>query len=292
MCCSVVQCVAVCFGMSVWFNVLQCMSKIRESWYAYVFVMCLRVIVCLFVSVHIHGFRGRMDSAMSYIWTSHVTPMNESCHTSKWVMLHTCMSECIGVTWPIYVCDMSVAVCSGIKLFSTIIYSYLLCEEIHSHVSHVAFVCVTWSMSHTWMSHVTRMSHVTHALPNKSCHTCHIHVTHANESCHTNKSCHTRRIRVCDMIHSHLFVTWLIHLCTMTYLHVWEDPCKCVPWLIHTCDISHTWNLSRETPGTPASFEKIKMWVPHVCAMTHSHDSHGTYPSYNFVIWRTCNSFP
>ena len=51
---------------------------------------------------------------MSHIWMSHVTHMNESCHTHEWVMSHTWMS----------------------------------------HVTHINESCHTheWVMSHTWMN--------------------------------------------------------------------------------------------------------------------------------------------
>ena len=73
------------------------------------------------------------------MWMSHVTLMDESCHTYEWVMSHSWMSH---VT--------------------------LMNESCQTH---------EWVMSHIWMSHATHMnvscntwmSHVTHM--NESCHT-------------------------------------------------------------------------------------------------------------------------
>ena len=64
---------------------------------------------------------------------SHVTHMNESCHTYEWVMSHIWMS----------------------------------------HVTHMKESCHTyeWAMSHIWMSHATRMNESCHtSYMNVSCH--------------------------------------------------------------------------------------------------------------------------
>ena len=36
---------------------------------------------------------------MSHIWMSHVTPMNESCHTYEWIMSHLWMRSCHTYAW-------------------------------------------------------------------------------------------------------------------------------------------------------------------------------------------------
>ena len=190
------------------------------------------------------------------------------------------MYECIGVTWRIHVYDMTHsrvwhdAVCSGIKLFSTCVTWYIhLWVMSHSCVWHDSCHTRECVMSHEWiMSHMRwRMNHVTHA-PFMS-HTWMSHVTRINHVTHAAFVC----------------VTWFIRIC------VWHDSSTCVPWRIYMCEMTHA-NVchdsftrgtypTRETfhlkhVGHVSLFKKIKMWVPHVCAMTHSHDSHGTYPSY------------
>ena len=61
---------------------------------------------------------AQKDEWASHLWMSHVTYMNDSCHTYEWVMSHICMS----------------------------------------HATHMNESCQTyeWVMSHIWMSHVTR----------------------------------------------------------------------------------------------------------------------------------------
>ena len=76
---------------------------------------------------------------------SHVTHMDESCHTRGWVMSHTWMS----------------------------------------HVTHMDEFCHThgWVMSHTWMRHVTHMVESCHTHGRVMSHTWMSHVTHMNKSC-------------------------------------------------------------------------------------------------------------
>jgi len=70
---------------------------------------------------------------------SHVTRMNESCHTDEWVMSHMWMS-----------CHK---------------YEWVMSHIWMSHVTRMNESCQTheWVMSHIWMSHVAHM--------NESCHT-------------------------------------------------------------------------------------------------------------------------
>jgi len=88
-----------------------------------------------------------VEWVMSHIWMSHVTHMNESCHTYEWVMSHIQMS---------YVTHMN--------------------ESCHTY---------RWVMSHIWMSHVTHMNESWHTYRWVISQIQMSHVTHANESCHT-----------------------------------------------------------------------------------------------------------
>ena len=78
---------------------------------------------------------------------SHVTHMNESCHTYEWVMSHIWMGH---VTHMNESCHTYAWVMSHIRMH---------------HVTHMNKSCYTYEcvMSHIWMSHVTYM--------NASCHT-------------------------------------------------------------------------------------------------------------------------
>ena len=75
---------------------------------------------------------------MSRIWMCQVTHMNESCHASEWVMSRIWMSH---VTYMNESCHISECVMSRIWM---------------SHVTHLNESChvYEWVMSHIWLSHV------------------------------------------------------------------------------------------------------------------------------------------
>jgi len=87
-------------------------------------------------------------------------------------------------------------------------------------------------------------------------------------------------IHMCDMTYSHVrhdsftCVTWLIHMCDMTYSHVWHDSFTCVTWRIHMCDMthSHVWH----------DLFTCVTWLIHMCDMTLSHVRHD---SFTCVTW-------
>ena len=79
---------------------------------------------------------------MAHIWMSHVTHMEESCHTYGWVMSHIWMSH---VTHMEESCHT---------------YGWVMSHIWMSYVTHMDESCHTygWVMSHMWMSHVTHMN--------------------------------------------------------------------------------------------------------------------------------------
>jgi len=81
---------------------------------------------------------------MSHIWMSHVTHMNESCHTYEGVMSHMWMSH---VTH------------TGIEAPHRLI----LYKDESTHESTYEWVILSyhtyeWVISHIWMSHITHMN--------------------------------------------------------------------------------------------------------------------------------------
>jgi len=171
----------------------------------------------------------------SHVWMSHVTCMNESCHTYESVTLHTtcdipCTSHVTHMNESRYTCE------------------WVMSHTWMSHVIHVNESCHTydsvtphttrdmscrfsntpvtshdiwheWVMSHVWMSHLTYTNQSRHTMPcafsntRTTSHMWASHVTHLNETCSTyeqviphiwkshftcvKKSCHTRPVYTC-----------------------------------------------------------------------------------------------
>jgi len=168
---------------------------------------------------------------MSHIWMSHVTHMNESCHTYEWVMSHIWMGH---VTHTNESCHTE----------SCHTYEWVMSHIGMSRVTHRNESCHTYKrvMSHIGMSHVTQRNesasflgvtshervptyeYVEHIYTYKSirlysCETLsrrtrewvksHIwmsHVTHTNESCHIYESCHTYEWVMSHIWKSHIWI--------------------------------------------------------------------------------------
>ena len=99
---------------------------------------------------------------MSLVWMSHVTRMNESCHTYEWVMSHIWINH---VTRMNQSCHTDEWDMSHIWI---------------SHVPRMNESCHTYEsvMSHIWISHVTRMNAgLVHMCDVTRSHT-HSHATH------------------------------------------------------------------------------------------------------------------
>ena len=154
---------------------------------------------------------------MSHIWMSHVTHMNESCHTREWVMSHIRMS----------------------------------------HVTHMNESCNTleWVMSHVWMSNITHMSKSYHthapavgAIPrHRTTSVPHTydwvissiwtsHITHINTSCHTGAAvCHD--VFMCVICHSKIrnnFYTSQKLFCILEWLGItWNESFQDTEQLLH-----------------------------------------------------------
>jgi len=172
---------------------------------------------------------------MSHTWESHVTHMNQSCHTHEFVMPHTWIS----------------------------------------HVTHMNQSCHTheWVMSHTWvgMFYMTYMSHVTRVFESRhayewvtspifmSCHTksrhrawtitsrVWSHVTHMRESCrtHTSESCYTYRV----------------------LSHIKRSPCHTYEWVLSHIFMSC---LHEKMPLDPDNYlSRVKSCHTYECVMSH-----------------------
>jgi len=171
---------------------------------------------------------------------SHVTQMNESCHTYEWVMSHTgpsfghcfCLrpgnvvtgvwhDSFICVTWLMYMCGMAHS-CVWHDSFLRVTWLIHVCDMTHSYVWHNSVINVTWLiyMYGTTHSCIWNVCEMTRATKSGAIYICKSHVTHMNVSCHPyewvmshtciwNDSCDTTQSYVWrisfmfDMIHSY-----------------------------------------------------------------------------------------
>jgi len=151
---------------------------------------------------------------MSHIWMSHVTHMNESCHTYEWVMSHIWMSL----------------------------------------VTHMNESCHTyeWVMSHIWMSTVSAThvnvfaTHYAHCntlqLTATHCNTLQHAATHCSTLQHTAKHCNTLQHTA---IHVNVFAThtnvflcfWHVRISHSTHMN--DGTCGPQTWMAHVCHTLH-----------------------------------------------------
>jgi len=176
----------------------------------------------------------------SHIQMSHVTHVNESCHTYEWGMSHILKKKWVmSHIWMSHKCREFGAMCAT-------------CGVLGAHMNESSHECAT--------SHI-RIPHITHR--NESCHTYKWVTTHIWMSQATNAGC-----RVC------IRVTWLVHMCDMTRSFVWHDSFTAfVTWLVHSiCDMTHT-NAGCRVFGVVCATRK-HVWVSHVTHVWVSHITH------------------
>jgi len=145
---------------------------------------------------------------------------------------------------------------------------------------HDVFMCVTWRI----------------------CDMAYLYVWHDSCTCHL--FCKQRPWNdTCDMIHSFICVTWLLHICDMTHsicdmthLHMWHDSCilHTPRSLVHTHTHTH-----KHTHGvclditcdsyTHKSYVWIDsfiyvVWLIHICDMIHSYMWHDSFTNVTWLI--------
>jgi len=201
----------------------------------------------------------------------------------------------ICVTWLIHTCDMTHIRAHRECYHTTHTQGHHMRDVTHSHEWHDSFTCVTWLIhtchtSETWLkfrltaSVTTGWRRLTGSL---------IFIGHFLQkwplcsgsfvendlqlrgSYQSSPPCtpHTLKAIIC--------VTWLIHMCDMTYLHVWHDSFihvnTCVTWKKNPSSprVSPHHTHQRTSYVWHDLFTRV-MWRIHKCDVTHSqvwHDS-------------------
>jgi len=134
---------------------------------------------------------------MSYVWRSHVTHMNETCHKHEWVMSRIQIqytTRGLFHTW-----DMT---------HSYVWHDSFICGIwLYSCVGHDSFMCVTWLIRMFDRTCVTYTYHV-NTLQHTATHPHHA-ATHCNTVQHTATRCNMLQHAACNTAtHAHV---WRIH---------------------------------------------------------------------------------
>jgi len=154
----------------------------------------------------------------SHIWMSHVTHINESCHTYEWVMSHI---------WRL------IHMCSFIC--QTLVASMNM-----SHVRHLSHIWI-WVMSDTCRiySYMRQVSDMTHSYVRL------LRINYEYFLFPLSSPPLSAWAPLLYIIHYYILyctcTTWLIHMCDMTHSYVWHDSFICVTWLIHMYDMAHSY---------------------------------------------------
>ena len=126
---------------------------------------------------------------MSHTWMSHVTYMNESCHTCgrSWFLVWLPSSSTFHGTLRFTRTHMN----ESRHTYEWVTSHIWMRHVAHMNESHHTYEWDTshtyeWVTSHIWMSHVTRTNESRHTYEWVTSHTWMSHVTHANESRHTH----------------------------------------------------------------------------------------------------------
>jgi len=140
---------------------------------------------------------------MSHTWMSHVTHMNESCHTYEWAMSHIRMSHVTRMDWDI-LCMYTHMNTHMNTHTNTHMTSHVICDLTHDIIhmyTHMNGSCHTykWVMSHVWLmtSYASTHTHTydmhVHKHTHMTCMYTHTHIWHACTHTHTRMTSHWRR---------------------------------------------------------------------------------------------------
>jgi len=246
------------------------------------------------------------DMTHSYVW-------RDSFICVTWPICVCIVTKKLCVTWLIHMCDMTHNQNTEFAsdICSSECWNMFLCDVRHSYVWHDAFVRATWLI---YMCDVT-----------------HIHNTEF-ESCICSSEC--RNWFMCDMAYSYVWhdafiwatwlihvwrdaqsanrvwilcaavsaetglrVTWGIHMCDMTRIHMcgmadsylWHGSFICVTWRTIRAQSLSLRCRNRFTRGMAHWYVWqgaiiCVTWLIHMCGMAHSCVWHG---SFMCVTWRT-----
>jgi len=176
--------------------------------------------------------RWAWTQVMSNMRESHVSYVEESCHTYECVMSHIWMSHVTHV--------MSHVTLMSMWCIIRWAWQWVMSNMRMSHVSYVHESCQIcecvmprweWLSPYIWMSHATYL--------NESCHTCE-RVTSCKWVSHAT---YTSRFWTCECVMLHMWMSHATQMCVMFWACEWLNHVACVNESCHVCVwvTSHVW---------------------------------------------------
>jgi len=239
MCCSVLQCVAVCCNVqlrdAVWCSVLQCVAvcchvlrvlQCRARHVSQCIAVCCSVLQCVAVCCS-------LLQCVAVFAVDVAACTHASCECV--------LDSCTCVTWYMHICDMTsyVTWLNAWQNFMCNVTEYVTCLNVwhdlifditRSHVWHDTCIYVRWLVI------------------------CDVNYSHV---------CVCVCVRVCVWRDSFIRVTSLLFPLLRVWMRrvrVWHDSFICVTWHFHMCDMAHSYVT----------------WPIRMYAMTHAHVSYHT----------------
>jgi len=192
---------------------------------------------------------------MSYMWMSHVTHVDGSCH----------IFDVNPINYVEWVYSQIVSHASHVKQGMLRIWIIQVAPRMNGS-RHVTYECVK---PHRRISHVIHMIQSCHAHEWVVSQIWMNHITRVNESRHVEGF---RLVRV----FAHVCVTWPIHTCEMTHPCVWQDLVMRVTWPIHMCNMTYSCEWHDSSTRVTWGLSMCMTWKSHLCGITCSyvwHDS-------------------
>ena len=183
------------------------------------------------------------DSYICVTWLIHMCEMTHSYVWHDWF---------IRVTWLTHVCDMT-HLYGCHDWFIRVTWLIHKCGMTDSCVCHDSFICVTWLISFVprfTCSQCTSQSHMCDMTHSYVLHHAFIRVSWMIHKFGMTDSCVCHNSHVLNVDGEVICVTWLTHMCYITYVYWCRDWFISLTWLIYVCSLNDwgicvTWQIHR-----------------------------------------------
>jgi len=191
----------------------------------------------------------------SYVWMSHVTHMNETCHIYERDMSHIWTRHVVPHIWRSHVLHINETCQIWIR---PVTYHCVLSQMFPTSRSHVTCVSYGRVMLHTWMSHVTHSHMAVFYCTRIPLFVIRImaRVSHMDESCCTS-----------EWVMAHIYI-WM---CFITHVSNIPESCRmCHIWMSHATHMNASCHTFTYGCVLSQSCHACHTWTSHVSQMHES----------------------